>query len=131
MKPDIQTHDDVKLLLDTFYTQLLTDTEVGYIFTDIAKINMQEHMPRLYAFWNTVLFAEAGYKGNPIMAHINLDKKEKLTDEHFARWMKIFFETIDKLFEGPKAEFAKEKAKAMEYLMKMKIEESRKPNFIQ
>ena len=71
------------------------------------------------------------YKGNPVLKHIELDKKEPLTDAHFAQWKKLFFETIDELFEGKKAAFAKEKATAMEFLMKMKIDASRKPGFIQ
>jgi hemoglobin len=130
MKPDITSTEDVKKLLDAFYAKVLVDDTIGYIFTDIAKINLAKHMPHLYAFWDTVLFGTANYKGNPILKHIELDKKEPLTDVHFARWIKLFFETIDDLFEGKKTDFAKEKAKAMEFLMKMKIEDSRKHGFI-
>lgn len=131
MKTDIAGFDDVKILLDTFYNKILKDDTIGYIFNDVAKINLETHMPHLYAFWDTVLFGTANYKGNPILKHIELDKKEPLTDNHFTQWKKLFFETIDELFEGKKADLAKEKATAMEFLMKMKIDASRKPGFIQ
>jgi hemoglobin len=130
-KPDISSFEDIKLLLDTFYAKVLKDDLISYIFTDIAQIQLETHMPHLYAFWDTVLFGTANYKGNPVLKHIELDKKEPLTDAHFTQWKKLFFETIDELFEGKKAAFAKEKATAMEFLMKMKIDASRKPGFIQ
>lgn len=130
-KPDITTFDDVKLLLDTFYKKVLKDDIIGYIFLDVAKINMETHMPHLYAFWDMVLFGTANYKRNPILKHIELDKKEPLTDIHFAQWKKLFFETIDELFLGKKADLAKEKASVMEFLMKMKIADSHKKGFVQ
>lgn len=131
MKADIANANDLKLLLDTFYRKVLEDPTIAYIFTEVAKINLESHMPHLYAFWETVLFGTANYKGNPILKHIELDKKEALTEAHFTQWKKLFFETIDELFVGEKANLAKEKANAMEFLMKMKIADSRKPGFIQ
>ena len=131
MKPDISTAEDVKLLLDVFYAKVLHDKTISYFFTEIAQIDLQKHMPHLHSFWMSLLFNTAGYTGNPILKHIALDKKEPLTDDHFAQWIKLFFETIDELFEGAMADKAKEKAKPMEFLMKMKIGDSRKPGFIQ
>ncbi len=131
MKPDIENSDDIRQLLDTFYSKVLKDEIIGYIFNDVAQISLETHMPHLYAFWDTVLFGTANYKGNPILKHIELDKKEPLTDTHFTQWKKLFFETIDELFAGKKADLAKEKATAMEFLMKIKIDASRQPGFIQ
>lgn len=131
MKKDITTTDDIKMLLDSFYAKVLKDDLIAYFFHDVARINLEAHMPHLYAFWNSVLFGTAGYSGNPMLKHIELDKKEPLKDIHFARWQKLFFETIDELFEGKTAALAKEKAKAMDFLMKMKIADSHKSGFIQ
>ncbi len=131
MNPDITSPADIKLLLDTFYAKVLKDHTIGYIFNDVIQINMETHMPRLYSFWESILFGSANYKGNPILKHIEIDKKEPLTDIHFAQWKMLFFETIDELFEGKKALLAKEKASALEFLIKMKIVASRKPGFIQ
>lgn len=128
---DIKNIDDIKTLLDTFYTKVLKDDAIGYIFTDVAKINVEKHMPVLYAFWDSVIFGTANYKGNPILTHIELNKKEALTDAHFDRWQMLYNETVDELFEGEKANLAKERVKAMRFLMQMKIENSNKSNFIQ
>ena len=131
MKPDIQNAADVKHLVDTFYTKAIHDKIIGYLFTDIAKINLETHMPTMYLFWNAVLFGEGGYRGNTIAKHIELHRKEPLTDIHFAQWKKLFFETIDEFYEGKIANLAKEKANAMIYLMQFKIDMSEHPSFIQ
>jgi hemoglobin len=54
-----------------------------------------------------------------------------LTDAHFARWKKLFFETIDELFEGKTADMAKEKTNALQFLMQHKIKMSESSGFIQ
>jgi len=130
-KQDIQNAEDIKHLLDTFYAKVLKDDVIGYIFTDVAQISLEIHMPVLYAFWETILFGVANYRGNPILKHIELNKKEPLTDLHFERWISLFFETIDELFEGKTADLAKEKAKAMRFLMQHKIKASEGAGFIQ
>ncbi|MGZ3778946.1 MAG: sec-independent protein translocase TatC, partial [Mucilaginibacter sp.] len=63
--------------------------------------------------------------------HIELNKKHRLTPEHFARWQNLFFETLDECFTGPNVEEAKYKVKLMEVLMQTKIAQSGDPNFIQ
>lgn len=128
---DIKNINDIKILLDTFYTKVLKDEVIGYIFTDIAKLNVEKHMPILYAFWDSVIFDTANYKGNAMLTHIELNKKEALTDAHFDRSQMLYFETVDELFVGEKANLAKDRVKAMRFLMQMKIENSNNPNFIQ
>ena len=94
-KPDIANFDDVRKLLDTFYAKVLKDDIISFFFNDVAKINLETHMPHLSAFWDAAIFGTANYKGNPILKHIELDKKEPLTDIHFDQWKKLFFETVD------------------------------------
>ena len=131
MQTDIRDIDDIKILLDTFYIKVLKDKTIGYIFNDVAKINMVDHMPVLYNFWDSVLFGTASYKGNAILKHIELNKMERLTDEHFNQWIHLFFETIDELFIGKIADLAKEKAKSLRFMMQYKIKMSEEPGFIQ
>ena len=131
MQTDIRDIDDIKILLDTFYIKVLKDETIGYIFNDVAKINMIDHMHVLYNFWDSVLFGTASYKGNAILKHIELNKKESLTDSHFDQWIKLFYETIDELFIGAIATLAKEKAKSLRFMMQHKIKLSEEPGFIQ
>ena len=131
MLEDIQTPNDIKLLLDQFYAKVLHDETIGYVFTEVAQINLPHHMPILYSFWESILLGIASYNGNPILKHIELNKKEALTDMHFTQWKKLFFETIDENFQGPIANLAKEKANAMQWLMQHKIAMSEQAGFIQ
>lgn len=131
MKKDIQQREDIVLLLDTFYRKVLADDTIGYIFTDIAKIDISHHMPILYDFWSSVLLGEASYRGNPILTHISLHKKVPLEDLHFERWQSLYEETVHELFEGVVAQQAIDKVKQMRFLMQMKIKDASHQGFIQ
>jgi hemoglobin len=100
---------------------VLQDETIGFIFSDVAKIDMEEHMPKMYAFWENMLFQKVSYKGNPISVHINLHKKQALEEVHFKRWLQLFNECIDGLFAGPKAELAKTRALSIAAIMQIKI----------
>lgn len=39
MKKDISTPQDVKTLVDAFYNDIKSDPVIGYIFTDVAKVD--------------------------------------------------------------------------------------------
>ena len=49
---DIQTQEDLYLLVDEFYKKLLSDDKISYIFTDVVKIKIEEHLPILVTFWS-------------------------------------------------------------------------------
>lgn len=127
---DIQTKQDVQILVDTFYQQVLKDETIGHFFNHVAKINFEEHMPIMYAFWESMLFSTAIYKGNPMTKHIDLNQKERLGEEHFDHWIHLWNSTIDELFEGEIANKAKDKAKMMKLLMLHKIRRSESDNFL-
>lgn len=82
-------------------------------------------------FWSTILLDELTYKGNPMLKHIELNRRTPLTQEHFTRWKELFFTTLDELFTGERVEEAKKRVTAMEILMLMKIRDSEQRGFIQ
>lgn len=45
MKKDISTSEDVKTLVDAFYNDVKSDPIIGYVFTDVAKVDWEEHLP--------------------------------------------------------------------------------------
>lgn len=106
---DITGIDDIKLFVDDFYAKVRKDELIGPIFSEVIGDNWQPHLDKMYAFWNSVLFGEAGYKGNPFSKHAPL----KIWRDHFERWLLLFGETIDKYFEGPVAEDTKKRAGLM------------------
>ncbi|HMR42362.1 MAG TPA: group III truncated hemoglobin [Saprospiraceae bacterium] len=128
---EIRSREDIEFLVDTFYKKVLDDEVIGYIFTEVAKLDWDSHMPVMYDFWETMLLGNMLYKGNPMLKHIALDQKEKLTAQHFDRWIQLWRETLENHFTGEKATEAIQRAEMMRQLMQYKIEQSRNQHFIQ
>lgn len=110
MKTDIKNRNDIEILVNAFYDKIKTDTKIGYLFTDVAKVNWELHLPKMYSFWENILFSTGNYNGNPMVAHMELHKKSETKKMHFDHWNNLFDETVDELFEGKKAEEIKQRA---------------------
>lgn len=116
MKRDIENRQDIDLLMHEFYAVAIEDKSIGYIFTDVAKLNLEHHLPIIGDFWETMLFQTGEYARhgrNPLQVHGELAKKTPLLFEHFERWLEIFTETVDANFEGDRADFIKMRARAI------------------
>ncbi len=121
MKKDIQHRSDIKLLVDEFYKKVREDATIGYLFTDVAQVNWEHHLPRMYDFWENIVFQTGGFTGNPMTAHAKLHHQSPLTAEHFGRWLQLFTETTDEVFEGGNAELIKQRARSIATMMQIKI----------
>ncbi|GAA4198044.1 hypothetical protein GCM10022289_06190 [Pedobacter jeongneungensis] len=121
MKKDINNRTDIIHLVDTFYKDVALNQTIGPIFTDVAKVDWAHHLPRMYDFWESILFGKATYKGNPMLVHFTLNDKVSLQTAQFEAWKTIFFHTVDALFEGENAGLIKQKAQSIADLMHFKI----------
>ncbi len=108
MKPkkNLENRADLEILLNQFYDRVKVDPLIGPVFIEIAQVHWEEHLPKIYNFWESLLFGADNYRGRPFPPHIPLNLKL----EHFERWLTIFFTTTDELFEGQKAEEIKARA---------------------
>jgi hemoglobin len=97
-------------LVDLFYDRVRDDRLLGPIFDDIAHVDWATHLPRMYDFWESVLFGAATFKGTPLMVHRALATQTPLTAEAFDRWVALFQTTVDDFFTGPMADHAKNSA---------------------
>lgn len=122
MKKDIKNREDIILLVDTFYEAVMLNQTLGYIFKDVAKINWDTHLPKMYSFWASILLGEHSFSGNPMEKHIELSKVTAMTTTEFSEWLILFNQTVDNLFVGNKADEAKERAANIARLMLHKIE---------
>ncbi len=122
---NINNRKDIELLVNSFYDKVRKDELIGFIFNDIIGDDWSKHLPIMYSFWETVLFAKAGYQGNPVKKHVEIDKKIKLQKPHYDKWLQLWTETIDSLFTGEVADRAKEKATTMMQLIDFKVTASR------
>lgn len=121
MKNDIRGRQDIEILINSFYDKVKQDATIGYIFNDVARVDWPKHLPVMYDFWDSVIFYTATYTGNPIMLHQQLNNKTPLTAAHFQQWLKLFRGTVDDLFEGEKAELAKQRALSIATMLQVKI----------
>jgi hemoglobin len=121
MKKDIATRKDIEMLVDAFYSKIRDDEQIGFIFSDIAKVNWQKHLPLMYDFFENMLFYTGAYTGNPMELHKHVNRLFPLTEAHFTRWNYLFSNTVDELFAGDTAALAKQRAKSIAAVMQLKI----------
>lgn len=121
MKNDINTRADIILLVDSFYKRVQLNDKIGPIFTEIAKVDWTHHLPKMYDFWESILFGKATYKGNPMLTHFAINDKAPLQTTEFDTWKNLFYQTVDDLFTGPNAETIKQKAQSIADLMHFKL----------
>ncbi|MDN4164562.1 group III truncated hemoglobin [Cytophagales bacterium LB-30] len=122
----IQTPEDIRHLVDSFYQKVQTDALLGPVFNEIAQVDWAHHLPRMYGFWEKMLLGTGHFEGNPMRTHLDLNQKHPLTSEHFQRWLQLFEETIAENFEGQKAEIAIERAKSIATVMQSKIAQAKR-----
>jgi hemoglobin len=118
---DIENRADIVHLISTFYHTATQDDLIGFFFTDVAAINLEEHLPIMYNFWENILFQTGNYHGGMMYKHIMLNQKEPLRRQHFERWFALFEQTVDGNFVGPNAEEAKRRAKMVIQTMPLKL----------
>lgn len=121
MKTDIRNKEDIKILVDAFYQKIQTDAIIGYLFTKVAVVNWEKHLPIMYDFWDNILFHTGNFDGNPMMKHRVLNAKSELSETHFLHWTKLWRKTVDDLFEGEKADEVKIRAKNIAKAMMNKV----------
>ena len=128
-KKDIQNREDVFLLVSEFYKKVRIDSVLGPFFNTVIS-DWDVHIQRLTTFWESSLFLKTRYTGNPLQAHIKVDKdnNNSITELHFGLWLNLWYQTIDELFEGDYAENAKRRARKMGTFLYLNIFQSRNQN---
>ncbi|MEO7218316.1 MAG: group III truncated hemoglobin [Gemmatimonadaceae bacterium] len=113
-KRDIRDED----LFDTmtaFYAIIAVDPLLVRYF---EHVDMSIHMPRIVAFWSTLLFHTRSYSGNAFKPHLEMPG---LAGEHFAFWVGTLERVVDERFAGPTASLMKELAHRIGYGMQVRL----------
>ncbi|GAB2764468.1 group III truncated hemoglobin [Salinimicrobium soli] len=126
MKHDIQNREDVFLLVSSFYSKVRTNPEIGRFFNETIE-DWPAHLEKLTDFWETNLFMVSKFRGNPMKAHKEVDQNfdHSIEQKHFGTWLNLWFETIDELFEGDRANIARNRARNMATNIFMNMYQSR------
>ncbi|OGB21035.1 MAG: hypothetical protein A3I66_18820 [Burkholderiales bacterium RIFCSPLOWO2_02_FULL_57_36] len=101
MKYDTITRDNVKQLVDEFYGRVREDELLGPVFLKALGEDWSAHLERLTEFWSTIVLGTRSFQGNVYGTHMQLNGIEP---GHFRRWLDLFSQTANELFEAEQAE---------------------------
>ena len=104
---DIESRADCERLVRAFYGRALEDPIIGWIFVDVAKLDLEAHVPVIASFWETMLLGVQSYSGGAFRPHADLHARIGLRSGHFERWLRLWEATVDELFAGERADLAK------------------------
>ncbi|MCI5055260.1 MAG: group III truncated hemoglobin [Flavobacteriales bacterium] len=113
---ELKSKSDIEKLVKDFYSEAREDNFIGPIFNKlIPDSEWPEHIQKICSFWEANLLENKIYSGSPIRAHQQVDKKWNygIKEEHFARWLQLWIESIDNNWYGALADKAKQKARKM------------------
>lgn len=120
---DIETREDILLIMRKFYDKLFADDSINFFFTKVTSVDqhLEAHFEILATFWEQSLFLKGGYFNNMFSIHKEVHDKHAFTKEHFDTWLSHFNLTIDEHFEGKYAEQMKTQALSMATIMQIKF----------
>jgi hemoglobin len=121
MKIDIENRNDIEMVVNAFYEKVKTDDILGPVFNVLIPVNWDTHLPVMYQFWENIIFHTGSYTGNPMTLHKYIQNKISISADQFDRWIQLFNQTTDELFEGKNASLAKQRAAGIAAVMKHKI----------
>ena len=127
--PDLNGRADIIVLVDRFYDRVRADALLGPIFDGVARVNWETHLPKLYDFWDTVMFRANTFRGNLIGAHARLIPAAAMGKELFDHWLGLFRKTVAENFDGPNAEHIVRCAEDMANVIYSKIHRVPDPRF--
>ena len=122
MKPDIQSREDLEIIISSFYKKLTSDHLLFPFFEEIVKSKpLEHHLSIIVDFWQDILFQTYRYKNNPMQKHLDFHQKMKFEKEHFTLWLQYLTETVDEKFEGENALNMKTRASSIATVMQLKM----------
>lgn len=123
----LKSREDIEHLVNSFYAKVTQDETIGFFFSDIAKVDWDKHLPKMYSFWESILFGQMSYKGNPMAVHFPINEIQAMEKRHFDQWLTLWRKTIEENFSGEAADTAIYKSENIAKLMAFKMEMARKP----
>ncbi|GAB4053676.1 group III truncated hemoglobin [Spirosoma litoris] len=127
----LDSPEAVKLLVDSFYEKVQLDALLAPVFTDVAQVDWSKHLPKMYAFWESIILGNNAYDGHPFRPHLIVNQKHTLTIDHFERWLQLFSQTITENFTGETAEQVRQRATQIALVWNNKLEYINNDSYMQ
>ncbi len=106
------TKENIEIMVMNFYRRVLKDDIVGPFFIaklgdDMTNEYWEPHLELLVNFWASIALNDASYRGNPFAPHMYLGE---LSREVFEQWLKLFYSTLDEVYEPQVSDQFKERS---------------------
>ncbi len=100
MQANEVTKENLRQMVNLFYTKVLKDELVGPFFIERLGDDMKNekwipHLELLTNFWASIALGDFEYKGNPFAPHASM---QNLSREAFSRWLELFATTLDSIY---------------------------------
>lgn len=130
-KPDLDNKETIKVFVEQFYEKVLVDDLLAHIFTDVAKINVEDHFLKIRSYWEKMLLKDPTYRRHMMNIHREVYAKFPFSTPEFERWVKLFVETVEAGYQGPMADRAIKLANTiafnMDTVLNKRSQQTRKP----
>ena len=123
VRRDVADRDDIEGLVRDFYTRAFADPLLGPVFTDVAQMDLEAHLPVMCDFWETVLLGTGTYRRNAMAPHVALHTQAPMGPGHFRRWLELWNATVDDRHTGERAQRAKDRAAGIAASMRRRVVE--------
>jgi hemoglobin len=88
------TIEQIRAMVERFYTRIQADELLGPIFGEIVQ-DWEAHYDKMTRFWSSAVLHAGTYSGRPFEAH----KFGGLEKRHFERWIELFTQVVNAMFE--------------------------------
>jgi hemoglobin len=86
------TEPNIRELVYAFYERVRADPLLGPVFEQKLAGRWDEHLPKMCAFWGSLVLGSKQYRGNVQQSHQPLEGVEP---QHFSRWLYLFLDTVE------------------------------------
>jgi hemoglobin len=101
------SEEQIRALVDAFYAKVRSDPQLAPIFARAIPGDWGVHLSKMYDFWSSVMLASGRYRGSPVAIHQRI---EGLEIGLFDRWLTLFGQTCDEMFDRELADLFRSKA---------------------
>lgn len=123
-RPDLCTLEEIRHLVDTFYSRIQADALLGPVF-DQHIDDWPTHLDIMVRFWSSILLGSGQYSGTPMPKHVALPD---LNAAMFQHWLKLFHATTAELPNRDMANQADELAQRIARSLWFGYQMNREPN---
>ncbi|NQY84162.1 MAG: group III truncated hemoglobin, partial [Alcanivorax sp.] len=88
-KPDLDSPARIEEMVDAFYQRVLDDPLLAPVFLEVARIDLDQHLPLIAAYWKKMLLGDTAYDRHMIAKHRAVHDKQPLTGAHHERWLAL------------------------------------------